>query len=397
MLNRIQHNALFVISSAFPYGEAFSSRARNLIKLFNECGYKVFVIAPQISGDTKCAELEKCDCEIKYVCAPRTVFALSGIGTAKPYMEAVEEISNKNNIDLLISSAMVHVSDSLYKWSRKNHVPYIMEQCEWYDKSTFKFGKYNPYYREHIRLIEKKNKRVDGIIAISTLFEKHYISQNVPTLRIPTILNISDISYKTVNEKKNYFRIIFAGSLGKGKEDFSNVIKALKIINSEQIKIVLDIYGTTRNQLEQNVGKYGEILADTEKYINIWGKIPQDKVESKLREADFSIFIRPTRKSSNAGFPTKLAESMSVGTPVITNNTGDISMYLHDGENGYISSDNSEEAIFKVFNRVTHMNEEDLIYMRKKARTTANEYFSYEKYRDGMLELIQAANERARK
>lgn len=395
-MDRIEYNALFVISSAFPYGEAFSSRARNLIKLFNTCGYKVFVIAPQTSGDNKCAELESIDCEIKYVCAPRTVLALSGIGTAKPYMKAVEEISNKEKIDLLISSAMVHVNDSLYKWSRKNHIPYIMEQCEWYDKSTFKFGKYNPYYREHIRLIEKKNKRVDGIIAISTLFEQHYNSQNVPTLRMPTILDIDDISYKIVDKKKNYVNIVFAGSLGKGKEDLSNVIKALKIINSEQIEIVLDIYGTTRDQLEKNIDNNGAILAGTEEYINIRGRIPQSEVESKLREADFSIFIRPTRKSSDAGFPTKLAESMSVGTPVITNNTGDISLYLHDGENGYIPSENSEEAILKVFNRIMHMSEEDLIHMRKKARITANDYFSYEKYREGMLELIRAARERAK-
>ena len=135
-------------------------------------------------------------------------------------------------------------------------------------------------------------------------------------------------------------------------------------------------------------------MVGTEEYINIFGRIPQDEVESKLREADFSIFTRPIRKSSDAGFPTKLAESMSVGTPVITNNTGDISMYLHNGKNGYITFENSKEAIYDIFNTVVHMNKNELMEMRKQARYTAMNSFSYEKYKDGLLELISEAKER---
>ena len=389
-----KYNALFVISCSFPYGEAFSSRARNMVKLFNECGYKVFVIAPQTHENIKSVELENFDYEIHYVQDPKNILTLSGIGTSKPYIKAIEEISNTVKFDLLVSSAMVYVSDYLYKWSRKNRVPYIMEQCEWYDQSTFKGGKYNPYYREHIKLIEKKNKRVDGIIAISSLFEKHYSSQHVPTLRMPTILDVADVEYRIKIENKDYVRIVFAGSLGKGKEKFQDIIKALKNINSKDIKIKLDIYGATRKQLTENLENQSHILVGTEEYINIFGRIPQDEVESKLREADFSIFTRPIRKSSDAGFPTKLAESMSVGTPVITNNTGDISMYLHNGKNGYITFDNSKEAIYDIFNTVVHMNKNELMEMRKQARYTAMNSFSYEKYKDGLLELISEAKER---
>lgn len=65
---------------------------------------------------------------------------------------------------------MVHVTDYLYKWSRENHVPYIMEQCEWYDDSTFKGGKFNPYYREHIRLIEKRIKELMVLLLLVRYF-----------------------------------------------------------------------------------------------------------------------------------------------------------------------------------------------------------------------------------
>lgn len=393
-MENTKYNALFVISSSFPYGEAFSSRARNMIKLFNECGYKVFVIAPDTQKSTDCIELESFDYETHYVHDPKNFLSLSGIGTAKPYIKAIEKLSKYVKFNLIVSSAMVHVTNYLYKWSRENHVPYIMEQCEWYDDSTFKGGKLNPYYREHIRLIEKKNKRVDGIIAISSLFQKHYNSQHVPTLRMPTILNVSEIKYRTSVDSKNFIRIVFAGSLGKGKEKFADIIKALKIINAENVKIKLDIYGATRKQLLENLENESNILTNTEDFINIFGRIPQEQVEDKLRNADFSIFSRPIRRSSNAGFPTKLAESMSVGTPVITNNTGDISLYLHNGNNGFIANENSIEALLDIFNRIVNMNSDDLTKMRKQARHTAESSFSYEKYKNGLLELIREAEER---
>ena len=85
---------------------------------------------------------------------------------------------------------------------------------------------------------------------------------------------------------------------------------------------------------------------------------------------------------------------MSVGTPVITNNTGDISMYLHNGKNGFIVYENSEEAIFKIFDKAVNMNSNELMEMRKQARYTAINSFSYEKYKDGLLELIREARER---
>ena len=129
-------------------------------------------------------------------------------------------------------------------------------------------------------------------------------------------------------------------------------------------------------------------------FLNIFGRIPQEQVEEKLRNADFSIFSRPIRQSSNAGFPTKLAESMSVGTPVITNNTGDISLYLHNGNNGFIANGNSKESLLEIFYKITNMNSDDLMEMRKQARNTAESSFSYEKYKNGLIELIREAEER---
>ena len=186
-------NALFVMSISFPYGQAFSSRARNLTKLLCACGYHVHIISPKSLGGEESDELESVNYSVTHINDPKSVLSLSGIGTAKPYMKAVNDYVKKNKVDLIVSSSMVFVSGHLLKIANKLRIPYIVEQCEWYDYSTFKGGKLNPYYREQIRVIEKKNRNVSGIIAISRLFEQHYSFQGVPTIRIPTILDVENI------------------------------------------------------------------------------------------------------------------------------------------------------------------------------------------------------------
>ena len=393
-MENIKYNALFVISSSFPYGEAFSSRARNMIKLFNECGYKVFVVAPDSQKSVDCIELESFEYETHYVHDPKNFLSLSGIGTAKPYITAIEKLSKHVKFNLIVSSAMVHVTDYLYKWSRENHVPYIMEQCEWYDESTFKGGKFNPYYREHIRLIEKKNKRVDGIIAISKLFEEHYTDMGVKTVRVPTILDIKNTSFREHVNEREKIHIIFAGSLGKGKEKLANIFNALKQVNKDTIKIVLDIYGANENQVLENIKNDFKSLSEIKEFVYIHGRIPQFEIPNKVKEADFTIFIRPNRKSSNAGFPTKFAESLAVGTPVITNLTGDIGLYLRDGENVLVVSDDSEDQLKKTFNKIIEMKAEDLSKMRKIARKTAEQYFDFREYTNIIEDLFSCSKEK---
>ena len=39
-------NILFVMNTPFPYGHAFSSRARSFVKMFVSLNYKVYIICP---------------------------------------------------------------------------------------------------------------------------------------------------------------------------------------------------------------------------------------------------------------------------------------------------------------------------------------------------------------
>lgn len=380
--------AIFVISHSFPYGEAFSSRTRNLIKLFCKCGYHVHVIALKSKGQDESPELLGYDYSVTYVNDPKNILTLSGIGTANPYLTAVNDYLRSNKVDLIVSDSMVFVADQLKKVANRIKIPYIIEQCEWYDSSTFKFGKMNPYYREHIRTIERKNKNIDGIIAISRLFEQHYSFMGVPVLRIPTILDVQNLEFRSEPNNKIEYHVVFAGSLGKGKEKMEPIFRALPKVNKHEKKIIFDIYGTDTRGLLANIDGNNDLWEDVQPFVNIHGYIPQNEVENVVREADFTIFIRPVRRSSNAGFPTKFAESMAVGTPVITNNTGDIGLYLEDGKNGFLLGNGSESEIVQVFESITSCNPSEYSEMRKNARATAEKYFDFSGYVESMKSFL---------
>ena len=79
---------------------------------------------------------------------------------------------------------------------------------------------------------------------------------------------------------------------------------------------------------------------------------------------------------------------MAVGTPVITNDTGDIGMYLHDKKNGFLLENGCVEEIFNAFNTIVSLNDFQYENMRKCVRKTAEESFYYRIYLEKMKEFL---------
>lgn len=368
---------LFIVDCLFPYGEAFSSRARHFIKLFIKCGYSVHLIA--IGKNKECVKFDNYTCD--YIVDNKSYLKLAGFRRAVPYVESIKNYLTQNKVDIIISNTIPFVVPKILKIAKENKIPYIIEQCEWYDSSSFKFGKYNPYYREWIKMIEYKNKSLNGIIAISRLFQKYYLDQKIKVIRIPTILDVKKIQprYTKENIDKKNINIILAGNIEKGKENVLPMIKVVNEINKIEERIHLHFYGPTKEQIQENVGSNISLMKN---YIHVYGRIPQEEVEAKVREADFSFVIRPYRRSSDAGFPTKLAESMAVGTPVIANNTGDIGLYIKDKKNGFLLDKDLENQLFECLEYILKMNENELEKMRRETRKTAEESFDYVRYAD---------------
>jgi glycosyltransferase involved in cell wall biosynthesis len=100
----------------------------------------------------------------------------------------------------------------------------------------------------------------------------------------------------------------------------------------------------------------------------------------EVRNADFSILFRPKRRYSEAGFPTKVVESLSVGTALLCNLSSDLGEYLNHGKEALIYSDVTVPAITTRLEEAIALGPVDLDDMRICARNCAEEHFDVRTY-----------------
>ena len=79
--------------------------------------------------------------------------------------------------------------------------------------------------------------------------------------------------------------------------------------------------------------------------FDFWAARPHAELPNLIAEADFTVLMRPNKRYTNAGFPTKLVESLASGVPVIANLTSDIGWAVRDGREGLKVDDYSAASL----------------------------------------------------
>lgn len=378
-------NILFVVVVPFPFGDASSIRAFNLCKLIKLAGHQVHVISDYPSKTVVSAPLSFCtyeDAESKY----------DDGSIASRCLRAVEAYLDENPTDIIMMNARYDRYDKMAQIAKKRNLKLIIENCEWYDPSSFKLGRLDPRYWMNEKMIRSGFKKADGFISISELLDEHNRGLGKVSVRIPTILDVKSVAWKERNDHKK-LELVYAGSLGKSKELLGPIIRVLADNEVLRNRIVLHVYGPSAETVEKNTKEPG-LLKRVGGSVIIHGRVPQPQVQDIMRNADFVFFMRPQRRSSDAGFPTKLGESMSVGTPVMTNDTGDIAKYVRSGENGLLIASNCEDAVCDTLMQAIHMSADELAEMRKNARATAEVAFEYRRYVASFCEMMSKVSMR---
>lgn len=367
---------VFIVVFRFPYGEASSIRALNICRLLRDAGNRVHVISDYSSN----ADGE-CDCCTYESVSQFSTSLLSRHNTVRRSMAALERYCESHSIDAVLINARFDRFDKITAFCRRNELKLYVENCEWYHFSSFKLGVFDPRYWKNEWMIRRDFRRADGFISISRLLDEHNSGFGIPSIRIPTIMDTTEICCD-LGRTCDWDRITLAytGSPGKSKEFLYPVIAALAEDDELGSRIVFNVYGLNRDQVILNISGNADILDKAGASVVIHGRVAQTEIGEIVRDSDYLIFLRPNRRSSNAGFPTKLGESMAVGTPVISNDTGDIGLYLKDGVNGFIVEDSGTETVKNVLRRLLTQPKDAYTAMRIAARKTAEESFEYRRY-----------------
>jgi len=220
-----------------------------------------------------------------------------------------------------------------------------------------------------------------GILVISTRFENLYRNLNKHVIRIPILIDPSDISrYKptSTTKKNNIFRIGYLGWIGEKKDGIFSLVEVTHKL-SNQYPIELHLFGLITKSNKDIL--YTKI---DNKIVYYHGNMSRADVTKKLIEHDLLALIRPRNLQTNFGFSTKLGDYLLSGVPVLGTNVSDNELYLKDGENAFIFEVGSkikqvllEKKLLEIIsNHRKYLNE-----IGYKGKETAINKFSYYKYK----------------
>ncbi|TDC66481.1 glycosyltransferase [Micromonospora sp. KC207] len=274
----------------------------------------------------------------------------------------------------------------LRNWCRRNAVPVIADVVDRYSPEQLRGGRFAPPYLSALLAFRYHYPRCAGVIAVSSYLSDHFRGYGLPVLRVPPTLNACGLAGLADSrpDEGDAVRLVYAGDPGR-KDLVATIVRAVRQVNGAGCRVELRVVGPTVERVRELLG--GEPVPAG---VRVLGRLPQQEVWAEVREADFSVLLRPPTRFNRAGFPTKFGESLANGTPVIANLTSDLGEYLTDGVEGLVCPDHSVDGLVETLHRALRLSVEDRCLMRKAARRRALEAFDFRIYARALTDFLDS-------
>lgn len=348
----MERKILYLGGFELPDKNAAAHRVLSNARTMREMGFEVSFIGPTKDGTTKTGTAA--GFPVKFIPYP------SGTKAWIKYITTFVETKEIENADpdyVVLYNFPAIASLNIINFCHKHDIKVIHDVTEWECEQQWNV-------RAIIRRIDILLRmrycirKCDGVIAISR-FLYNYYKKDVNTILIPPTVDLTDEKWKremslTVSSP---IKLVYAGTAGIGQKDRLDLI-IREVLKSSQIQ--LDIIGMTKEQYETSFGKISEPLTN----ITFHGRVPHKVALEAVKNADFQFLIRDNNLKNNAGFPTKLVESMACGTPLIATLTSNIGDYIIDGENGFIVSE--QRTLNSIISTITDLPKEQILEMKQR-------------------------------
>lgn len=211
------------------------------------------------------------------------------------------------------------------------------------------------------------NNKSDGVIAISSYLGKYYKQRVENVVIIPPIAP----EYKENTAENDAVNIMYAGipfrmglkvkDVHKIKDRLDIAIAALaEIYKKGFTNFKFKIYGITKEQYLVAFPEQKELIDATGESIIFNGRRPMAEIQTELTRSDFSILLREVTRGTTAGFPTKVVEGMSCGTPMITTRTSDLSNYIENEKNGFFVEIKDKDKLIEQLTKIISMKPDEV-------------------------------------
>ncbi len=367
-------------------GSASCTHIRNRARFFNNIGYEVYGLSE--CPKNECDKVEDTDF-LKYVYmkpfhgkgkvrgAGWIADQFLGIHTYNEIIRALKFISP--DIIILYELNSIVVEERIRAYCKKHNIRLIIEVTEWMEVENRKeIATRGIVWQKDIqkRYIDK---RCGNIIAISEFLYEHYRNQGCNVIKLPPLVydfaDKDQIFRDRDVVKLHQVKLVFAGTTDF-KDYLEPMLKAIRKINNNEIKIIFDVVGPSPDAIESML----ECSSPTQYGINCYGRLSHENTLSIVRKADFSVLMRENKRYAKAGVSTKFVEAMSLAVPRICTAVGGTDAFVSDGVDGILIKDNSVHEVLDKLVQIVNMDSSKILQMKLNALNTAKQVFSEGQY-----------------
>lgn len=301
---------------------------------------------------------------------------LSGLST----MSRLRSLCDESAVAVFAYQPSALLLAQLRTFCGRHRLALIADVVEWYESSQFTGGRMAPVWLDNEVRMRWAGRWVGGVIAISRYLEQYFATFGVPVLRVPVITDVSQLGphgQPAINSNSDVnLRLAFVGTIGS-KDLVENAVWGLRLLGKESDRVEMVLVGPTRRDLASALGEQAGLLEEMGSRVRITGRLPHVQALEALASADFSVLLRPERQFTQAGFPTKLVETLAMGVPPICNLTSDIGLYVLDGLEGLVLDSCLPQAFAAGIRRAIAMPIQKRTEMRVSARKRAEVSFDF--------------------
>lgn len=372
---------------------------KNNAKIFSTIGFQVYFVGiDRLNTDLKSIGNTKMD-NNNYLELPNSL-NLSGLfkckDTCDTILEQLDELNRKYDVTHVITYQSPTYAVALRViaiWCKSNSIKYIVNCADIPVFDSQPFIKRVVMKWNWIMIHKYTKKYADKVIAVSKMIENFYRKEGRKIIVIPPLFDKKEFNFKH-SEPKAITRFIYAGTPfvqtkgkinPKGMKDrLDKIIDWFVELSNRGVDYSLAIVGISKDNYVVAVPRHKDCLANNPK-IHFFGKLKHIQTLELVADSDFSINYRDENEMTKAGFSTKIVESISLGTPVVTNDASDIARYLlRDSQWFELKDDSSKniELIWKLA-KISQLERKDL-----KERCLSNVAFCMDTYLNQLKEFL---------
>lgn len=382
--------AVIITGDKYPCEDAGAVRQHATAKLFQFLGYEVVVAGYGAPTEKKEKEYDGVRYRSFRPNSQNKLIRLAcRLTSPLRMMRYIRKHHSDANLFLVVDT-FPYGFRKIESYARKKGIRLIHDSVEWYSPEEYANGEKNREYRLKEITNTKIVKGSWRVMAISTYLQEHFAKTCERVVRIPVMMDVSSISYRTeVDESAEKIRFVYAG--GPGWKDYiKEIVAGFSLLNGDELsKLELHFIGITKDQLrsicrvdEKHIEKLGDAMI-------AHGRVPHAEALEWVQKADYTLLLRDASlRYAKAGFPTKIVESLSCGTPPVCNLSSDLSLYLKDGENAVLAKDHSPEAFCAALRKALSFSADERQAMRLSSRKTAQEQFDYKIFAESLKQLL---------